>query len=194
VIPAVLLVFVLSFFRDPPRRLPSDPGLLVAPADGKVVELTPLEHEVFVGGPAVRIGIFLTIFNVHINRVPCHARVIDLRYQPGKFRNALVAASAAENENMWIGLETTDPPQRRMVLRQIAGAIARRIVCDLQPGDLVDRGHKLGMIKFGSRTELIVPAEGFEPLVRVGQWVHAGSDAIGRFVAVQTNSPLSASV
>src|SRR3989339_433884 len=131
-IPAILLGFVLYFFRDPPRRVPQEPGILVSPADGKIVEITRLERDDVLGGPAVRIGVFLSIFNVHLNRSPAEARVIALRYHPGKFLNALNPASARDNESMWIGLEETSPPHRRLVVRQIAGAIARRIVCALR--------------------------------------------------------------
>ncbi len=172
--PASLLLLPVYFFRDPPRRVPDGPGQLVAPADGRVVEITPLEHDEFIGGPAVRIGIFLAIFNVHLNRVPERARVIELRYHPGEFLNALNPESAVRNESMWIGLEETAEPHRRMVVRQISGLIARRIVNTLRPGQVVERGDRLGMIKLGSRTELIVAAEGLDVRVSCGQSVQAG--------------------
>jgi phosphatidylserine decarboxylase len=180
-VPAVLLAFVVWFFRDPPRRVPPDAGAVVSPADGKLVEITPLEYHEFVGGPAVRIGIFLTIFNVHVNRAPRRARVVRLHYSPGKFLNALDPESAIVNENLWIGLEEEETPFRRMVCRQISGLIARRIVCDLRPGQVVERGEKFGMIKFGSRTELILPADGLTITARAGQWLHAGCDVIARY-------------
>jgi len=172
---AIPLALVLWFFRDPPRRVPQEPGLYVAPADGRISEITELENDEFIGGPAVRIGIFLSIFNVHINRFPAAARVIDLRYSPGEFRNALDPASAQVNENMWIALEEDQPPHRRLVVRQISGTIARRIVCDLRTGESLPRGAKLGMIKLGSRTELILPRDGtIDILAEVGDAVHAG--------------------
>ncbi len=121
-----------------------------------MVEITRLEHDEFIGGPAVRIGIFLSIFNVHLNRAPAESRVIALRYSPGEFLNALNPESALRNENTWIGLEEESPPHRRLIVRQISGAIARRIVCDLRPGEVLARGQKFGMIKLGSRTELII--------------------------------------
>ncbi len=176
-----LFLLVVSFFRDPPRRIPQGAGLLVSPADGKVVEVAQLDHDEFVGGPAVRIAIFLTLFNVHINRMPCRTRTIKLRYSPGKFLHADHPLATTQNESMWIGLEQDEPPFRRMVCRQVSGMVARRIVCDLRPGEVLDRGAKFGMIKFGSRTELIVPAEGFEPQVRVGQWIKAGRDVVGKY-------------
>lgn len=180
--PAVSLGFVLYFFRDPPRRVPADPGLLVSPADGTVAEVTRLENDPFIGGPAVRIGIFLSVFNVHINRVPAESRVIRLRYQPGEFLNALNPASAIRNENLWVGLQEEAPPHRRLVVRQIAGLLARRIVCDLRSGQRVARGHKFGMIKLGSRTELIFADEaGLHVLARVGQKVKAGSSVLARY-------------
>lgn len=182
-IPAVLLAFVVYFFRDPPRRVPQEPGLVVAPADGKVVEVEALDFNEFIGGPAVRIGIFLSIFNVHLNRAPVDSRVVALRYHRGKYLNAMKAASARDNENMWIGLEETAPPHQRLVVRQIAGAIARRIVCVLRPGETVSRGAKLGMIKFGSRTELILAAsEALRIEVQVGDHVKAGSSVMARYV------------
>jgi phosphatidylserine decarboxylase len=181
-LPAALFALVVFFFRDPPRRVPQEPGLLVSPADGTVAEITRLAHDEFLGGPAVRIGIFLSIFNVHLNRAPAAARVIALRYSPGEFLNALRPESALRNENMWIGLEEESPPHRRLVVRQISGAIARRIVCDLRPGEVIPRGHKFGMIKLGSRTELILPdAPGLHVEVEVAQKVKAGSTILARY-------------
>jgi phosphatidylserine decarboxylase len=174
--------WLISFFRDPPRRVPTEPGLVVSPADGKIAEITRLEHDEYIGGPAVRIGIFLSIFNVHLNRSPVDARVLRLRYHPGKFLNALNPESAILNENMVIGLEETSAPFRRYTVRQIAGLFARKIVCDLAPGQVVSRGEKFGMIKLGSRTELILPDEpGLEVVCKVGDTVRAGSDVFARY-------------
>lgn len=186
---AILLALVVYFFRDPPRRIPAEWGLVVAPADGRVVEIARLDYDQFLGGPAVRIGIFLSIFNVHINRLPRQARVLALRYAPGKFLNALDPASARENENMWIGCESTEPPLHRFAVRQIAGAIARRIVCDLRPGESLERGHKFGMIKLGSRTELILPAEaGLQIEVAIGARIKAGRSVLARWSAERSVS------
>ena len=178
--PAALLFLIVYFFRDPSRRIPTDPAAIVAPADGTIVDVTPLEHYDFLGGPAVRIGIFLSIFNVHINRAPFAGRVLETHYKPGEFLNAMRADSAARNESMWIGFETLDSPPRRFALRQISGMFARRIVCRLRPGQPVTRGEKFGMIKLGSRTELILPA-GVDVLVRPGDKVHAGCDVVARW-------------
>ncbi|MGA2034403.1 MAG: phosphatidylserine decarboxylase [Thermoguttaceae bacterium] len=184
VLPATVLCLVVYFFRDPPRRVPQEPAVLVSPADGKIAEITRLDRDEFVGGPAVRIGIFLSIFNVHLNRSPAAARVVALRYSPGEFLNALRPESTLRNENMWIGMEEESPPHRRLAVRQISGAIARRIVCDLRPGDILAAGQQFGMIKLGSRTELILPDDaGLEVAVRLGQPVKAGSTILARYVA-----------
>ncbi|MCC6124787.1 MAG: phosphatidylserine decarboxylase family protein [Pirellulales bacterium] len=182
VVPGVLLGLVIYFFRDPPRRVPEEAGLVVSPADGKIAEITRLDRDEFIGGPAVRIGIFLSIFNVHLNRAPVESRVIELRYHPGEFLNALRPESAWRNENTWIGLEEESPPHRRLVVRQISGQFARRIVCNLRPGETVSRGHKFGMIKLGSRTELILPdSEKLKIDVQVGQKVEAGATVMARW-------------
>jgi phosphatidylserine decarboxylase len=140
-----------------------------------------LDHDEFIGGPAVRIGIFLSIFNVHLNRAPDRARVIRMRYSPGLFLNAMNPESALRNENLWIGLEEVDVPYRRLIVRQIAGLFARRIVCSLRPDETLERGQKFGMIKLGSRTELILPAEpGLELCVAVGDKVYAGATIMAR--------------
>lgn len=181
-LPLVLAVFIVSFFRNPRRVAPTDPGLVVSPADGRVVLIEEIPYDEFIQGPAVLIGIFLSVFNVHSNRSPVDARVIGLTYRPGKFLNALLPASARENEQLALRLEENQPPFRRMIVRQIAGAIARRIVCFLKPGDELARGERFGMIKLGSRTELVLPREaGLEVIVRVGQKVHAGTTVMARF-------------
>ena len=175
-VPAALGLFVVSFFRNPRRTIPGDPGLVVAPADGKVVAVEELPHDDYIGGRAVLIGIFLSVFNVHINRSPVAARVVGLTYRRGKFLNALRPESAQENEQMAVRLEENDPPHRRMIVRQIAGAIARRIVCWVAPGEDLDRGGQFGMIKLGSRTELVLP---WEPGLQVRR-VQSGTMSRGR--------------
>jgi phosphatidylserine decarboxylase len=130
----------------------------------------------------VTIGIFLSVFNVHVNRSPVSARVIGLSYRPGKFLNALRPASARENEQLAVRLEEQAFPYRRMIVRQIAGAIARRIVCWLKPGEELACGELFGMIKLGSRTELVLPREpGLQLEVRVGQKVRGGSSILARY-------------
>lgn len=182
IVPAVFGLFFLWFFRNPRRAIPLEPGLVVSPADGKVVTIEEIEHDPYVDGPVVLIGIFLSVFNVHVNRAPIAARVIGLTYRRGKFLNALRAASVRENEQLAVRLEEDAPPYRRMVVRQIAGAIARRIVCWLKPGDPLDRGELFGMIKLGSRTELVIPREpGLKIEVRIGDHVRGGASIIARY-------------
>jgi phosphatidylserine decarboxylase len=177
-IPGSLLSLLLYFFRDPRREIPIDPKSIVAPADGTVVDVMTIEHDDFLGGPAVRVGIFLSIFNVHINRAPLSGRVVDLNYQPGEFINAMKPECADRNEFMWIGFEQLEPPHHRFAVRQISGMLARRIVCPLEPGQAVARGEKFGMIKLGSRTEVFLPADAVEVHVRPGNKVRAGSDVV----------------
>jgi phosphatidylserine decarboxylase len=187
--PLLVLAEIVWFFRNPRRTIPTDPGLLVAPADGTVVALEELEHDDFVGGPALMIGIFLSVFNVHINRMPSSARVIRIRYRPGKFLNALRAASARENEQLALYLQDNQAPYRRMIVRQIAGAIARRIVCWVAPGDELDRGGQFGMIKLGSRTELVIPRDAkLTVRVRIGQKVQAGSTVVAQYRPATTDN------
>jgi len=181
-IPLVFGLFVAWFFRNPRRVSPTGVGLIVSPADGLVVSVEEMAHQEYIGGPAVVIGIFLSVFNVHINRAPARSRVIGLGYRPGKFLNALRPASARENEQLEIRLEESLPPYRKLIVRQIAGAIARRIVCWLKPGDELERGAQFGMIKLGSRTELVLPREpGLVIEVRPGVKVWAGTSVLARF-------------
>ncbi|QEG36603.1 phosphatidylserine decarboxylase [Bythopirellula goksoeyrii] len=181
VIPAVVLALIVYFFRDPPRQIPTDPSAIVSPADGTIAEITEVDHYDFFNGPAVRIGIFLSIFNVHVNRSPRAARVVDMHYKPGEFLNAMNPESAIRNEFMWIGLEELDHPERKLAVRAISGLIARRIVCILRPGREVQRGEKFGMIKLGSRTELILPRDSVEVTTAVGNKVLAGSSILARY-------------
>ncbi len=180
--PAVLGLCIVWFFRNPRRTPPAEAGLIVSPADGKIVHIEELEFDEFIGGPAVLIGIFLSVFNVHINRTPVAARVVGLRYRRGKFLNALLAASARENEQLAIRLEEMAAPHRRMIVRQIAGAIARRIVCWAKPGDELSAAAQFGMIKLGSRTELVLPREpGLTIVARLNQKVAAGTTVLARY-------------
>ncbi|TWU23532.1 phosphatidylserine decarboxylase [Bythopirellula polymerisocia] len=181
VVPAVILVLIIYFFRDPVREIPADPAAIVSPADGTIAEVTELDHYDFFDGPAMRIGIFLSIFNVHVNRAPRAARVVDMHYKPGEFLNALNPESALRNEYMWIGMEEIDHPEQKLAVRAISGLIARRIVCTLRPGKEVQRGEKFGMIKLGSRTELILPRDAVEVTTAVGDRVLAGSTILARY-------------
>lgn len=175
VVPALIALEVVWFFRDPPRRIPALPGQIVAPADGKVVAIERIEHDDFIGGPCICFGIFLSIFNVHINRSPATCRLIGQTYRRGKFLNALRPESARENEQLATRLQEPVAPYRRMVVRQITGAIARRIVCWAGPGDELLRGERFGMIKLGSRTELLIPVEkAISIQVKLGDTIYAG--------------------
>jgi phosphatidylserine decarboxylase len=174
---------VAWFFRNPRRTVPAGPGEVVAPADGKVVGIEQVDDP-FLGGPAREITIFLSVFNVHINRAPVAARVVGIEYQPGKYLNALRPESSRENEQLAVRLEEEASPFRRAVVRQITGAIARRIVCWIKPGDRLQRGEAFGMIKLGSRTVLVIPDDGrLNVIVRVGDKVRAGSSILARYEA-----------
>jgi phosphatidylserine decarboxylase len=179
----VLLLWaeVIWFFRDPERAIPEDPKVLASPADGTVTDLGEVDDPDFPGGRAFRVGIFLSIFDVHVNRGPRAGRVLRLVYYPGEFLNALNVASLRRNEQMWIDFE--EPVTQRLVrVKQVAGAIARRIVCWLKPGDQLQAGDRIGMIKFGSRTEVYVPAgPDVRPLVKIGDKVKGGASVLLRF-------------
>jgi phosphatidylserine decarboxylase len=178
----VVLIWILLFFRDPHRDCPSDKDLLLAPADGKITDIEEVDHADFIGGPALRIGIFLSLFNTHINRAPCHVRVETITYKEGQFRNAMNPQSGRVNESNTLGLVRKDHPPDRLILRQISGAIARRIVCDTTEGRELAPGQKFGMLKFGSRTELYVPVRvELRCLVRIGDKVKAGLTPLMRY-------------
>lgn len=171
----IVLIWILTFFRDPHRDCPSDKDLLLAPADGKITDIEQVDHVDFIEGPALRIGIFLSLFNTHINRAPCHVRVESITYKKGQYRNAMNPQSGRVNESNTLGLVRTDHPRDRLILRQVSGAIARRIACDTAEGRELAPGQKFGMLKFGSRTELYAPVRvELKCLVRVGDKVKAG--------------------
>jgi phosphatidylserine decarboxylase len=183
ILPAVGAAIVIGFFRNPRRVPPVEAGLVVSPADGTITTIENVEYDEFVGGPAVLVGIFLSVFNVHINRAPVAGRVLGLSYRRGKFLNALRPESARENEQLTVRMEELAAPHRRFVVRQITGAIARRIVCWAAPGDEFARGEQFGMIKLGSRTELVFPADGsFQLQAKIGDRVKAGVTVLARSV------------
>lgn len=179
---APLLVFLFAFFRDPERDVPEDQHVMVSPADGKVADITQLPHHELLGGPCVRVGIFLSVFNVHINRSPCDGKVIEVRYKRGRFINALNHDEASQkNESNTLVLAEPTSGQPVAVIKQIVGLIARRIVCEKDVGDFCRRGERIGMIKFGSRTELYIPQR-LQPtvVVYIGQSVRGAADVIAR--------------
>ena len=172
---AFICLWILTFFRDPYRSPPSDKNLLLAPADGRVTDIEIVREDSFIGGDVLRVGIFMSIFNTHINRAPCSAKVEKIIYRKGKYKNAANPQSGRVNESNNLELIRTDGPQQRLIVRQISGAIARRIVCEASEGRVLTGGEKFGMIKFGSRAELIVPArENVKCLVQIGDKVKAG--------------------
>jgi phosphatidylserine decarboxylase len=175
-----LWVFVLSFFRDPQRVIPTDADAVLSPADGTVREVGEVADADFPGGRAFLVSIFLSVFNVHVNRLPRSGKVTRLLYYPGCFLDARRPECGVRNEQFWIDLEDsrTGFPLR---VKQVAGAIARRIVCWLRPAEEVRAGDRLGMIKFGSRTDLLLPVEAVrEVLVHVGDKVKGGSTVLLR--------------
>ncbi len=174
-VPIVIWIWCIAFFRDPRREAQFDPGVLCAAADGRVKDVTRLERYEPIDGPAVRIGIFLSLFDVHANRWPCSGTVRSVDYTKGKFFAAMNPRAGDENESNTIVIDPAEPVPGPVVVRQVAGIAARRIVCHAGPGSKCSIGERFGMIKFGSRTELIVPAQaGTEVLVQVGDKVQAG--------------------
>jgi phosphatidylserine decarboxylase len=178
VLPAI--IFLFAFFRDPARAVPIEQHTIVSPADGTVSDITEMEHDDLIGGPAVRVGIFLSVFNVHVNRSPCDGKVVSVTYKKGKFINAMRHNEASdENESNTIVLAEPNGDRKIAVIKQIVGLIARRIICTAAVGDDVKRGDRIGMIKFGSRTEVTL-AKFLEPQIKVtiGQTVRGASDVI----------------
>lgn len=177
VLPAILLLAVLGFFRDPARTIPEDPAAIVAPADGKVVDISPRREELFIAGESTRISIFLSVFDVHVQRSPIAGRIDLVRRDGGGFLDARDPRSGEFNVSRTIGIVA--PDGFRVVVRQITGLIARRIVGWEETGAVLAKGQRLGMIRFGSRVELHVPA-GTEVTVRLGQMVRGGETVIAR--------------
>jgi phosphatidylserine decarboxylase len=177
-----LAAFVFYFFRDPERAIPADPGAVVSPADGRVVVITDEENA---GQPGKRISIFLAIWNVHVNRSPQAGRITKLEYRPGKFLAAMRQRASVENEQNVISLSTATG---EMMFKQIAGLIARRVVCWKKQGDTVARGERIGLVRFGSRVDLWVPRDA-EILVTLGDHVKGGSSVLARWPALTAKNP-----
>jgi phosphatidylserine decarboxylase len=166
-----LAAFVFYFFRDPERVIPTDPGAIVSPADGRVVVVTDEENA---GRPGKRMSIFLAIWNVHVNRSPAAGIITDMKYRPGRFSAAMRASASTDNEQNVINLATD---AGEIIFKQIAGLIARRVVCWKKPGDRVARGERIGLVRFGSRADLWLPRDS-EVLVKVGDHVKGGSSVV----------------
>jgi phosphatidylserine decarboxylase len=176
-VPLVLATgFCLWFFRDPERLPPEDERLVVAPADGRVVAVVPEREERWLRGPATRVSIFMSPLDVHVNRSPVSGTVREVQHFAGRFRAAFSDKSSLDNERNAVVLESGG---RRFLLVQIAGALARRIVCHVTPGDRLERGQRFGMIMFGSRVDVFMPS-GVEPAVAKGARVRAGLSVLGR--------------
>jgi phosphatidylserine decarboxylase len=169
--PLVLAAFFLWFFRDPQRIVPSGPGLIVSPGDGLVTESTIISTP---NGPRQRISIFLSVFDVHVNRSPIEGVLSGVRYQKGQYLNAMNRASAESNEQ---NIATVYGEGMEVTFKQIAGLLARRIVFNPREGDRLERGQRVGLIKFGSRVDIIFPAEA-EPKVKVGNRVKGGETVL----------------
>ncbi|MGQ9484235.1 MAG: phosphatidylserine decarboxylase family protein [Desulfosoma sp.] len=174
---AAVTVLMVHFFRDPVRWCHAGPGDVVSPADGRIIVVEKTTEPRFTGQPCWKISIFMNVFDVHVNRVPVSGRIVDIYYQKGRFLAADKAKASMENEQNWIRIETASGSS--VVVTQVAGLIARRIVCWPQVEDTVHRGERFGMIRFGSRLDLYIPSTG-EVLVRKGQKVFAGETILCR--------------
>jgi phosphatidylserine decarboxylase len=175
----ILALWVAYFFRDPERTGPRGQQLVIAPADGKVVLISDVDEPSFMGGRAKRVSIFMNVFNVHVNRYPVTGTVRYVHYNPGKFLNAAVEKSSLENEQMSVGIEAA---RGRVLVRQIAGLIARRIVTYSKQGEHVEQGQRMGLIRFGSRVDVFMPLDA-RLRVKVGDMTLAGSSSIAEIGA-----------
>jgi phosphatidylserine decarboxylase len=175
IIPFTLLLFIIYFFRDPYRLISADDTQFVSPADGRVMEITELDEDTFIKGRAIKVSIFLSIFNVHINRSPISGQVGYISYRPGKYLPAFKSHASEINERNTIGIEND---RTKVLVHQITGFVARRIVCWSKKGDILNQGDKFGLIKFGSCTEIIVPY-GVDIMVKKNDIVRGGITIIG---------------
>ena len=170
----VIALWVAYFFRDPERTGERGDKLIISPADGRISHIVEVDEPSFIHGRAIRISVFMNVFNVHVNRYPVSGRVRYLHYNPGKFLNAASEKSSLENEQMSVGIESNG---RRILVRQIAGLIARRIVTYSKDGDVAQQGTRFGLIRFGSRVDVFVPL-GSKVLVRIGDKPAAGTTVL----------------
>ncbi|MEF9475173.1 MAG: phosphatidylserine decarboxylase family protein [Candidatus Mariimomonas ferrooxydans] len=172
--PLVLFLYMLLFFRDPDRIIPEDRDTFVSPADGKIILIKDTIEEVYTGEKVKQISIFMSIFDVHVNRSPCDGRVDKIKHTPGGFRAAYTNEAELSNENIAMLLNTG---YGKILVRQVAGLIARRAVCRVSPGDSLKKGQRYGIIKFGSRVDIYLP-ENVRVKVVLGQKVKAGETVL----------------
>lgn len=186
-----LTIWCYYFFRDPERVTPARPGLIVSPADGIVSIIEPAVPPAELGmpdTPLTRVSVFMSVFNCHVNRVPVRGEVTEIAYHPGKFFNASLDKASAENERNSLRVRMEDG--RELAVVQIAGLVARRIVCFIKPGAKLAAGERFGLIRFGSRLDVYLP-EGVEPLVTVGQTMVAGETVLAEFIPLQQQAPVA---
>ncbi len=176
VLPLILFLFVLYFFRDPERTIPEEKDIFVSPADGKVILVKDTTEEEYIQDKVKQISIFMSPFNVHVNRAPCNGTVEKVKHTPGGFSAAYTDEASLSNENIAMLLNTK---YGRVLVRQVAGLIARRAVCRVSPGDTLKRGQRYGMIKFSSRVDIYLPVA-VRIEVKVGQKVRAGETIVAR--------------
>jgi phosphatidylserine decarboxylase len=170
----LIAIWVAYFFRDPERTGQRGDKVVIAPADGKVVQIKEVDEPAFHKGKALQISIFMNVFNVHVNRYPVTGNVTYVHYNPGKFMNAAAEKASLENEQSSVGIES---PRGKVLMRQIAGLIARRIATYSKVGDKAEQGERMGIIRFGSRVDVFVPV-GSKPLVKLGEITAAGVSVI----------------
>jgi len=180
----VLTLFTLFFFRNPTPRIPAEEEMVLAPGEGRVIQIVQVDEPEFLEGPATRISIFLSVFNVHVQRAPISGRVGYRDYSPGKYLAAWNPKASEENEQASLGIRSGD---RRVLVRQIAGLVARRVVTDPMEGDSVTRGDRIGLIRFGSRVDLFIPPE-WEVTCREGQKVKVGETVMARIPAPENEN------
>ncbi|MBN1882089.1 MAG: phosphatidylserine decarboxylase family protein [Deltaproteobacteria bacterium] len=171
-----ICVFVAMFFRNPNRDIPHDPKEVVSPADGTVLDITRMKEDTLLNGDAVRVGVFMSIWNVHVNRIPMSGRAEEVVYYPGKFLVARLEKASTDNERN--ALVITNEEGVKIMVVQIAGIVARRIVCYVSRGDAVEKGRRFGLIRFGSRLDVYFPPD---TVIRVteGDKVRAGETVLG---------------
>ncbi len=174
----IISAFVIQFFRDPPRPIPADPLAVLSPADGRIVSLGRAQDP-YAQREALRISVFMNVFNVHSNRSPVDAQVMQVSYFPGRFFNADLDKASLENERNALVL---DCESRTVTVVQVAGLIARRVLCYVTPGQSLRRGQRFGFIRFGSRVDVYLPLDA-RPLVSIGDKVHASSTVLAQFAA-----------